>query len=85
MDLEHFYAAQVVWDETMADNAARWVSQHAPMRQLLILAGSAHCRQPAIPARIERRQPLRVASVRLSAETSADSEGFGYTLVFDGE
>jgi len=85
MDLEHFYAAQVVWDETMADNAARWVSEHAPMRQLLILAGSAHCRQPAIPARIERRQPLRVTSVRLSAKTSADSEGFGYTLVFDGE
>jgi hypothetical protein len=55
------------------------------MRQLLVLAGSAHCRHAAIPSRIERRQPLRVASVRLSAETSADSDGFNYTLVFDGE
>jgi len=85
MDLDKFYVAQVVWDETMADNAARWVSKRAPIRQLVVLAGSAHCRNPAIPSRIERRQPLRVASVRLSAETSADSEGFDYTLVFDGK
>ncbi|HEY0462615.1 MAG TPA: ChaN family lipoprotein, partial [Polyangiaceae bacterium] len=85
MDPNNFYAAQVVWDETMAENAASWVSARAPQRQLLVLAGSAHCRHAAIPARIERRQPLRVASVRLSAETSADSEGFNYTLVFDGK
>jgi len=85
MDLDNFYAAQVVWDETMADNAARWVSSHAPMRQLVILAGNAHCRKAAIPSRIERRQPLHVASVRLFAETAADSEGFDYTLVFDGK
>jgi uncharacterized iron-regulated protein len=84
MSLDNFYAAQVVWDETMANNAATWVSKRAPMRQLLVLAGSAHCQHSAIPARIERRQPLRVASVRLSAETPADSEGFTYTLVFDG-
>jgi uncharacterized iron-regulated protein len=85
MDLDNFYAAQVVWDETMADNAANWVSQRAPMRQLLVMAGSAHCRYAAIPSRIERRQPLRVASVRLSAATNADSEGYNYTLVFDGK
>jgi len=85
MDLENFYAAQVVWDETMADNAANWVSQRAPIRQLVILAGSAHCRHAAIPSRIERRQPLRTAGVRLSAEADADSEGFDYTLVFDGK
>lgn len=85
MNLDNFYAAQVVWDETMADNAATWVSMRAPMRQLLVLAGSAHCRNAAIPDRIERRQPLRVASVRLSAENSADSEGFDYTLIFDGK
>lgn len=85
MSIENFYAAQVVWDETMAQNAAAWVSKHAPLRQLVILAGTAHCRHPAIPSRIERRGALRVTSVRLSAETSADSDGFGYTLVFDGK
>jgi uncharacterized iron-regulated protein len=84
MDLDNFYAAQVVWDETMADNAARWVAERAPSRQLVILAGSAHCRHEAIPARIERREPLRVTSVRLSTKTAGDSDGFGYTLIFDG-
>jgi uncharacterized iron-regulated protein len=83
-DADNFYAAQVVWDETMADNATRWVSASAPSRQLVILAGSAHCRRAAIPARIERRAPLRVASVQLSAPTAGDSTGFSYTLLFDG-
>ncbi|HKO48171.1 MAG TPA: ChaN family lipoprotein [Polyangiaceae bacterium] len=85
MDPDNFYAAQVVWDETMADNAASWLSKRAPIRQLVVFAGSAHCRHSAIPSRIERRQPLRVASVRLSAESDADSEGYTYTLVFDGK
>ncbi len=83
-DFDNFYAAQVVWDETMADNAASWVVAHAPSRQLVVLAGSAHCRSEAIPARIERRQALRVANVRLSESSAADSEGFDYTLIFDG-
>jgi uncharacterized iron-regulated protein len=82
-DADNFYAAQVVWDETMADNATRWVSANAPSRQLVVLAGSAHCRHAAIPARIERREPLRVASVRLSSQDADDSTGFSYTLVFE--
>ena len=81
-DFDNLYAAQVVWDETMADNASRWVAERAPLRQLVILAGSAHCRKQAIPARIERRQPLSVANVRLSAEAD-DRDGFGYTLLFE--
>jgi len=85
MNLDNFYAAQVVWDETMADNAAKWVIKRAPLRQMVLLAGSAHCHHAAIPSRIERRGAVSVASVRLSAEDSADSEGFNYTLVFDGE
>jgi uncharacterized iron-regulated protein len=83
LDLDKFYAAQVVWDETMASNAASWVAARAPSRQLVVLAGSAHCRQEAIPARVERRVTTRVANVRLSAHSPEDSEGFGYTLVFD--
>lgn len=84
-DMDKFYAAQVVWDETMASNAATWVAARAPSRQLVVLAGSAHCRHEAIPSRIERRQALRVANVRLSASDAADSEGYDYTLVFDGK
>ncbi len=83
MDPEKFYAAQVVWDETMADNAAGWVAARAPQRQLVVLAGSAHCRREAIPARVERRVATRVTNVRLSAKSPEDSEGFSYTLLFD--
>lgn len=83
MDPENFYAAQVVWDETMAENAAYWVAARAPQRQLVVLAGSAHCRREAIPARVERRVATRVASVRLSADAAEDSEGFDYTLQFE--
>jgi len=82
-NLDNFYAAQVVWDETMAENAAAWVASRAPQRQLVVLAGSAHCRKDAIPARVERRvTTTRVASVRLSAEAPEDSSGYAYTLEF---
>jgi uncharacterized iron-regulated protein len=84
MDLDNFYAAQVVWDETMAQNAADWVAAHAPQRQLVVLAGSAHCQREAIPARIERRISTHVSNVRLSTESSDDSAGYAYTLIFDG-
>lgn len=82
MNLDNLYAAQVVWDETMADNATDWVRARAPSRQLVILAGSAHCAREAIPARIERREALRVASVRLSSVSPDDSTGFDYSLLF---
>ena len=81
--MDNFYEAQVVWDETMADNAARWVAAHAPSRQLVILAGRAHCRRDAIPARIERRQAVRVTNVRLSPESDDDNSDFDYTLLFE--
>ena len=83
MDPEKFYAAQVVWDETMAENAAGWVAARAPQRQLVVLAGSAHCRREAIPARVERRVTTRVVSVKLSPQSPEESDGFSYTLIFD--
>lgn len=58
------YAAQVMWDESMADAAASWLGDNSPARQLLILAGSSHCRRPAIAERIRRRVDARVVSVR---------------------
>jgi uncharacterized iron-regulated protein len=53
---EPFYAAQVVWDETMADTAARWVAE-TPGGLVIVLAGAGHCHRSAIPRRFERRQP----------------------------
>lgn len=53
---EPFYAAQVVWDETMADTAARWLAE-TPGGLVIVLAGAGHCHRSAIPRRFERRQP----------------------------
>jgi uncharacterized iron-regulated protein len=61
--LEDMYAAQVVWDETMADSAVRWLTQAGEGSQLIVFAGAGHCHRSAIPARITRRTQLPVLSV----------------------
>jgi uncharacterized iron-regulated protein len=84
--LDDYYAAQVIWDETMAEAASAWLEQRAPARQLVIAAGQAHCRHEAIPARMERRLPhLRVANVMPVApgDGAEPTEGYDYELVFE--
>jgi len=61
--LDRYYEAQVVWDESMADRAAQWLTQRYPGRKLVILAGAAHCHPTAIPTRIRRRGAFTVVSV----------------------
>lgn len=69
MNLDNFYAAQVLWDETMAARAAEWVLQD-PKRQILVVAGAGHCQTSGIPARLRRRGVASVLSViPLSLET----------------
>lgn len=85
---EHMYAAQVVWDESMAENAARWLGGKLPGRQLVVLAGAGHCQHNAIPKRVERRLPARVVSVRAVQREAADEtkqalESFDYVMAFD--
>ncbi|HET6611169.1 MAG TPA: ChaN family lipoprotein [Kofleriaceae bacterium] len=65
---DRFYTAQVVWDETMAESAARWLAAH-PGGQMVILAGNGHCVTGAIPRRLERRQKGQVISVRIVVDT----------------
>ena len=62
-EVEAFYVAQVVWDESMADRAARALDDGA--EQVIVLAGVGHvARGRGIPQRIERRRPgARVLSV----------------------
>jgi uncharacterized iron-regulated protein len=64
---ENFYAAQVVWDETMADTAARWLAAApagSPPRQVVVLAGIGHCHDAAVPRRLRRRGVGKVVSVQ---------------------
>ncbi len=60
---DNFYAAQLVWDEKMAELGAEWLSARSANRKLLIFAGTAHCHKTAIPSRIARRTGLTVVSV----------------------
>lgn len=88
-DPENYYAAQVLWDETMAQAAATWLEKRAPARQLVIVAGRAHCRNSAIPSRIERRSGAEVKSLTpmLPADQEQDARalGYDYALVFETE
>jgi uncharacterized iron-regulated protein len=60
---ERIYAAQVLWDETMADGASKWLAAGA-RRHIVILAGNGHCHESAIVRRLERRGVKSVVSVR---------------------
>jgi len=53
----------VVWDETMAETAAAWLSASGPDAQLIIFAGMGHCHESAIPERITRRTGIDVLNV----------------------
>ena len=39
---ELFYTVQVIWDESMADGAAKWLAA-TPTGHAVILAGNGHC------------------------------------------
>ena len=57
------YSVQVLWDETMADGAARWLAGD-PGGQIVILAGDGHCHDTGIVARLKRRGVALAVSVR---------------------
>jgi uncharacterized iron-regulated protein len=83
-DPDNLYAAQVVWDETMAHDATAWLRLRRPSRQLVVIAGAMHCRSSAIPGRIERRTPVRAAAVLpvvQAGEAKPDLDGFDYGFV----
>ena len=54
-DADNFFAAQVLWDETMAEAIALHHQQH-PNSQIIVLVGKAHVMYDyAIPNRVDRR------------------------------
>ncbi|MFO0697491.1 MAG: ChaN family lipoprotein [Polyangiales bacterium] len=75
-----YYAAQVVWDETMGDTVATYVAQH-PDRTLLVLAGAMHVAEglgiPRTAARRgvnSRRIVVAMDADGLSAERARNAE-----------
>ena len=69
LNFDNFFAAQVLWDETMADGIVRQLAA-APERQVIVLVGEGHVAYDhGIPSRVERRMPeVTQASVQLVAE-----------------
>jgi uncharacterized iron-regulated protein len=54
-EFERFVEVQLLWDETMAESAARYLEQN-PERQLVVLAGGGHLMYGSgIPQRVFRR------------------------------
>jgi uncharacterized iron-regulated protein len=54
-DFEHFVDVQLVWDEGMAEQAARYLERH-PNHRLVVLAGNGHLAfGSGVPARLKRR------------------------------
>lgn len=86
--LENVYVAQTVWDETMADTSARWLTSTGHRARLLDFAGGAHCHRSAIPRRITRRTGEPALSVHAVFESElADGtftpEGYDVLVVLD--
>jgi uncharacterized iron-regulated protein len=52
---ERFYAAQLVWDETMAERVAAALKASGAPARLVVVAGEGHTRSWAIPERAARR------------------------------
>ncbi|MCC6998307.1 MAG: ChaN family lipoprotein [Deltaproteobacteria bacterium] len=53
---DRMYAAQVTWDETMADSVARWLARADAPRRIVVLAGEGHVQHGlGIPKRAARR------------------------------
>ena len=60
---DRVYTVQVIWDETMADTAARWLAAN-PGGHLILLAGNGHCHDSAIINRMKRRGVADAISIR---------------------
>jgi uncharacterized iron-regulated protein len=73
-NFEHFLEAQLLWDEGMADRAARYLREHPEMR-MVVLAGTGHVEYgQGIPNRLLRRLPVAAAIVINASHPSLDPE-----------
>src|SRR5262249_32030444 len=85
-DIDSFYTAQVVWDEAMAQTAAKALDDGAP--QVVVIAGTGHvARGHGVPERVERRAPsVHVLSIVPLNGLSAEDAGEKLKeAVVDGE
>lgn len=80
MSFDNFVEAQLVWDETMAKQSARYLEAH-PERYLVVLAGEGHVIRSGIPARFARRSGVEPAIVLQGESKEFAPEDGDYLLV----
>ncbi|BCU05965.1 hypothetical protein Atep_06420 [Allochromatium tepidum] len=62
-NFEHFLEVQLLWDEGMAERAARYLTEH-PERTLVVISGDGHIEYgQGIPKRLARRVPVPMATL----------------------
>lgn len=80
LNFDHFVEAQLVWDESMAANAAEYLDAN-PGRRMVILAGSGHLVfGDGIPSRLSRRTGASY-SIVLSSERDIEPGIADYVLL----
>lgn len=79
-DFEHFLEVQLLWDEGMADRAARYLAEH-PGKTLVVLAGVGHVEYgQGIPKRVQRRIQIPAASLLNGSARDLDPGAADYLL-----
>jgi uncharacterized iron-regulated protein len=68
---DRIYTVQVLWDESMADGAVRWVRAD-PSHRAIVIAGNGHCHDSAVVGRIKRRGVAEVISIRPVVDVGED-------------
>ena len=78
---EYFLEAQLLWDEAMAERAARYLAEH-PDRRLAVLAGNGHLAYGSgIPQRLQRRTPVAAAIVLQVDEAGEYQEAADFLIL----
>lgn len=85
INLDHYYEAEVIRDEVMADRATNFLIERWGARKLVVFASVNHCHRSAIPSRMLRRNPqLSVVAVNAAeSEPTEASEGYDFSFVFE--
>jgi uncharacterized iron-regulated protein len=77
---ERFLQVQLLWDEGMAERAARYLQEH-PEKTLVVLAGSGHLEfGQGIPRRLQRRTPVPAAILLNGSNRDLDPAAADYLL-----
>ena len=82
--VDNFYQAQVLWDESMAEAAHAFMKRN-PQRTLIILAGGGHiANSSGIPSRLYRRNNIPYATI-LNAAGEELGKGVSDFILFPTE